>query len=134
MIQRQHWLLRHTALSTAAAYDKARKELYRVRHAQEIERRVAREEALNTGAFFGLGPLEIGMKLEDRAYENWRTWAEKEIVALKQLQGSAYTGTENEDAAIELEQPEQEELQEVVDAVPATNRGLRAEGGAAVHP
>ena len=123
VIQRQNWLLFHTPLSPAAAYDKARKELYRVRHFRETEIRVAREEALSTGAFFGAGPLDIGMKLEDLAYEDWRKWAEKEIAALRQLQGSAYTGTEVEDAAAEaIEQPE-EVLQEVSEGEPATQAG-----------
>ena len=70
--------MNHTDLSLSAAYDQARKELYRYRHAQEVEQRVAREEALASGAFFGQGPLEIGNYLEDKQYEDWRKWAEKE--------------------------------------------------------
>lgn len=133
VIQRQNYLLR-TGLRPAAAYDQARKELYRQRHAKETETRVAREEALATGAYFGPGPLQIGMKLEDHAYEDWKRWAEKEIQALKQLQGSAYTGTENEAAELEIQEPEQEELQEVSSQVPGTRAGQAALGGAAVHP
>ena len=91
----------HNALSPAAAYDLARKEFYRLRHSREIEARVAREEALSTGAFFGPGPNEIGMKLEDKEYEAWKAWAAKEIERMKQLQGSAYTGMENEEASEE---------------------------------
>ena len=74
------------------------------------------------------------MKLEDQAYENWRQWAEKEIAAQKQLQGSAYTGTENEDAELEIQEPDQEELQAVSESVPASGRGQDARGGSAVHP
>ncbi|KAK4496638.1 hypothetical protein PRZ48_012618 [Zasmidium cellare] len=133
VVQRQNHLLR-TGMAPAAAYDKARKELYRVRHAQETELRVAREEALATGAYFGPGPLQIGMQLEDKAYEDWKVWAEKEIVAAKQLSTSAYTGTENEDADLEIQEPQQEELQEVSSQIPATNAGQTAQGGAAVHP
>ena len=132
MIQRQNHLLHHTPLPPAAAYDKARQELYRARHAREIERRVAREEALSTGAFFGAGPLEIGMRLEDGAYEHWRAWAKREIEAQRQLQGSAYTGTENEEA--EAEAAGREEVGESESVAGVDSRGQRAEGGAAVQP
>ncbi|WPH01911.1 Hypothetical protein R9X50_00476500 [Acrodontium crateriforme] len=96
VVQRQAYLMA-TGLSEPAAYDKARKELYRIRHFRETEQRVAREEALATGAFFGLGPIEVGMKIEDQHYDNWKIWAEKEITKQQQLQGSAYTGTEIEE-------------------------------------
>lgn len=121
-----------TGLSNAAAYDTARKEFYRFRHNRETENRVAREEALATGAFFGPSPLDIGMKLEDQQYDAWKVWATKEIAALKQLQGSAYTGTEDEEASGEATM--QDDLQEVSESVPATRGGLQARGGAAVHP
>lgn len=128
-------------MSTAAAYDKARKELYRARHAREIEQRVAREEATYTGAHFGPGPVEIGMQLENQQYEQWRVWAEQETAALKQLQGSAYTGTENETAALELEDGNRDTeaetmagVEEVSGQIPASKRGQTAQGGAALHP
>ena len=143
VIQRQRWLMRNQRvgedqepMSEAAAYDQARKELYRARHAREIEDRVAKEEALATGAIFGPGPLEVGMQLEDAQYEAWREWAKKESAALKQLQGSAYTGNEVGDEA-STEAPVEEgqaELQEVVESVPASKQGQQARGGAAVHP
>ncbi|KAI7092985.1 hypothetical protein KC324_g21885, partial [Hortaea werneckii] len=54
------------------------------------------------------------MHLENQAYEGWKAWAEKEVAAMKQMAGAAYTGTENEGAAISSpEVPEQEDLQEV---------------------
>lgn len=118
----------------AAAYDQARKELYRQRHAKETEARVAREEAQATGAYFGPGPLQIGMQLEDQAYEGWKVWAEKETVAFRHLQGSAYSGTETESADLEIQESEQEELQEVSSQIPATKAGQTAQGGAAIHP
>lgn len=96
---------------------------------------MAREEALAVGAFFGPGPVEIGMHLENQAYEGWKAWAEKEVAAMKQMAGAAYTGTENQEAAISSpEVPEQEDLQEVSESVPASRRGQEAQGGAAVHP
>ncbi|QIW98124.1 hypothetical protein AMS68_003642 [Peltaster fructicola] len=48
VIQRQQWLMQNTGMSQPAAYDKARKELYSARHAQEIELRVARERELHS--------------------------------------------------------------------------------------
>jgi hypothetical protein len=91
------------AYTKLGAYDKARKEFYEVRHAQEVERRVAREEALWTGAEFGPSPLDIGMQLEDQKYEEWRVWADKEITTQKQLiGGSSFAGRE-EDAPVEAE-------------------------------
>ena len=95
---------------------------------------MAKEEALSTGAFFHIGPLEVGMKLEDRAYENWREWAMSEVEALKQLQSSAYTSMEEESSALEITEPAQQELQEVSEAIPASKEGQKARGGAAIHP
>lgn len=120
-------------MSTAAAYDLARKELYRYRHHKEVQVRVAREEAQAVGAYFGLGPLEVGDMLEDQAFEQWRQWAVKETQALKALQGSAYTGVE-EESAVEITEPGQAELQEVGGSVPNTRAGQTARGGAAVRP
>lgn len=95
---------------------------------------MAREEALSTGAFFGLGPLEVGMHLEDKAHEAWKLWAQAETARLKQLQGAAYTGTEDADMSTEVQEPEQEDLQEVSESVPATKKGQEAKGGEAIHP
>lgn len=120
------------SLSEPAAYDQARKELYRIRHAREIEQRVAREEALSTGAYFGLGPLQTGMKIEDGMYEQWREWAQKEIQAQKALAVSAYTGGE-EVEGLEVEGGEGSALDEVAGSVPGTKSGQTALGGAAVH-
>lgn len=74
------------------------------------------------------------MELEDKQYENWREWAEAEIIRLKAIQGGAYQGTENEAAVPELEEPQQQELQEVSSQVPGARGGQTALGGAAFHP
>ena len=134
VVQRQHYLQTHSRLSPPSAYDQARKEFYRARHAREIETRVAREEALSTGAFFGLGPLEVGMMLENQAHEDWKAWAKREIAAQKQLQSSLITGTEIEEPSMELSEEGAEELQEVEEAIPASKGGQDALGGAAIHP
>jgi small subunit ribosomal protein S23 len=125
--------MRHKDMSETAAYDKARKEFYRYRHAREVEDRVAREEALAMGAFFGPGPLEIGMKLEDVYYENWKEWAIKEAQALKQLTQSAYSGIEEEEDDLSANLST-EDLQAVKPATPGSKTGLSARGGAPIHP
>ncbi|PVH95512.1 37S ribosomal protein S25, mitochondrial [Periconia macrospinosa] len=79
VVQRQMYLIKHERLPKAAAYDKARREFYAYRHRQDLLRRIAREEALYVGAYFGAGPLEVGMQLEDKAFEGWKSWAEKRI-------------------------------------------------------
>ncbi|KAK4996540.1 mitochondrial ribosomal small subunit component [Elasticomyces elasticus] len=140
VIQRQLYLITHSGMSKAAAYDQARKEFYAIRHDQDIERRVSREEALATGAYFGLSNLEVGMVLEDRQYENWKAWAVKEIAAQEQLKGAAYSGTENEDANSSAvldtgllgENIELDDLKG--SGVKGSRRGQVALGGAAVHP
>lgn len=62
---------------------------------------MAREEALATGAFFGLGPLEVGELLENAAYDDWKSWAIREIAAQKHAQGAAYTGSDIDNASPE---------------------------------
>lgn len=60
------------------AYDTARREFYKLRQAEEIEKRIAVEEARYVGAYFGKSRLDIGMQLEDHEFENWKVWAGKE--------------------------------------------------------
>lgn len=99
-----------------------------------MEARVAREEAQATGAYFGLGPLEVGDLLEDKAFEDWKQWAIKQTQELKAMQSSAYTGAEG-GAELQLEEPEADAaLQEVSNSVPASRAGQTARGGAPVRP
>jgi small subunit ribosomal protein S23 len=97
VVQRQLWLMERGGLSENEAYDKARKEFYALRHEEEVERRVAKEEATWTGAYFGKSSLEVGMELEDKIYEEWKEWASKEIEGLARQRDGAYTGAEDED-------------------------------------
>ncbi|RDW60800.1 hypothetical protein BP6252_12183 [Coleophoma cylindrospora] len=100
VVQRQLWLLHNVPnITHAQAYDTARKEFYALRHTEEVERRVAREEALSTGAYFGKTALEVGMEIEDKVYEQWKAWATSEVEAIDRQRNAAYTGvgTENED-------------------------------------
>ena len=123
------------AYSKAHAYDTARKEFYNARHRQDIQRRVAREEALFTGAEFGPNALEVGMKLEDDKFEEWKVWAVKEIAQQKQLAGSAYSGVADEAVVLDVNEPAtQEGLDELESVVPRSKRGQEALGGAEVHP
>ena len=86
-------------ITKAEAYDRARREFYDERLQEDTERRVAKEEAMYTGAQFGPSTMEIGMKLEDEEYARWRTWAEKEAEALEQKRAAMYTGTNSGDIA-----------------------------------
>jgi small subunit ribosomal protein S23 len=64
---------------------------------------VAKEEALSTGAYFGKSTLEIGMELEDQAYEEWKAWATKEVELNTQRKDAVYTNfdtTDDEDKMI----------------------------------
>ena len=103
MVQRQLWLIHNMpGMTTSQAYDIARKEFYALRQEEEIERRIAKEEAEYVGAYFHKGALEVGMELEDKSYEDWKAWATKEIEAAALVRQGAYTGvgTENEEAAL----------------------------------
>lgn len=82
----------------------ARKEFYALRHEQEVERRVAKEEALWTGAYFGKSVLEVSDELENKTYEDWKTWAIKEVEAIERQKDAAYTGVgTGDDVEIEAE-------------------------------
>jgi len=98
VVQRQLWLMEHQKLPKPAAYDQARREFYHHRHLEEVERRVAKEEALATGAYFGKGPLQIGMELEDKAFEQWKEWASRQIEERKQSTAQMYTGPVQEES------------------------------------
>ncbi|RFU36100.1 hypothetical protein B7463_g163, partial [Scytalidium lignicola] len=93
VVQRQLWLMHNVSdMTTSRAYDIARKEFYALRQEEEIERRIAKEEALSTGAYFGKGHLEVGMELEDKAYEQWKAWAAKQVEMIEMQRSAAYSG------------------------------------------
>jgi small subunit ribosomal protein S23 len=76
--------------SKSRAYDAARKEFYQLRQQEEIERRIAVEEARMYGAYFGKTNLQVGMELEDATYETWKKWAASEIAKLEAERSEAY--------------------------------------------
>ncbi|KAL5082868.1 hypothetical protein Trisim1_002751 [Trichoderma cf. simile WF8] len=78
VVQRQLWLMENEKMSKRKAYDTVRREFYRLRQQEEVEKRIAIEEARYVGAYFGKTRLDIGMQLEDQEYENWKIWAGKE--------------------------------------------------------
>ncbi len=90
--------MKHRSLSQPAAYDVARREFYKHRHLEDIRRRVAKEEALHVGAYFGKGPLEIGMDLEDRTWEAWKSWAGRQIEDEEASRAQMFSGSQVEES------------------------------------
>jgi small subunit ribosomal protein S23 len=104
-------------MSKAAAYDKARKEFYQCRHLEDVERRIAKEEARSTGAYFGKSAMEVGMELENKAWEDWKAWAQKEITQARQTAASSYTGPVNEEVESAVESADEPaEIEEASEA------------------
>lgn len=96
-------------LGKRKAYDQARQEFYRLRQAEEIEKRVALEEAKHVGAYFGKSRLDVGMQLENYEYENWKVWAGKQTESREARQNSeieSFGLEEDVDAATEEAAPE----------------------------
>ena len=107
-------------ITLAQAYDQARKEFYELRLQEDVERRVAEEEAQATGAYFGKSTLEIGMELEDKVFEEWREWASAEIAEKEQKRAAMYTGVDNETISTSSDDLEtQAALEEISDSTPA---------------
>ena len=103
VVQRQVYLMEKQKMSRKDAYDQARRELYKHRRREDVERRVAREEAQLTGASFGLGPIDIGMHLENTAFEDWKLWAQNESTKSRQDTAAMYTDLDAGEASSEFE-------------------------------
>ncbi|KAF2491261.1 37S ribosomal protein Rsm25 [Lophium mytilinum] len=123
VVQRQLWLMTNEFKTQSAAYDQARREFYHHRHLEEVGRRIAKEEALATGAYFGKGPLEVGMELEDKAYEQWKEWAAKQTEERKQQTAQMYTGPVEET-------PDEKELDDFDDTLEEEDQALLPERSA----
>lgn len=104
-MQRQLWLIEKNLIPQAEAYDIARREFYRLRQEEEIENRVAVEEAKHVGAYFGLTRIDVSHILEDQQYETWKVWAGKETERLEALKSSEIQtfGEEEEGAPVDME-------------------------------
>lgn len=96
-------------MKKGVAYDIARREFYRHRHREDIERRVAAEEAEASGATFGPRRLDIGMQLENEEYERWKEWAKTQSQG--ELKEMAPSGVP-EEAAEDTLSPEDTGLEE----------------------
>ena len=105
VVQRQMWLMENKSVPQAEAYDITRKEFYRLRQEEEIEKRIALEEAKHVGAYFGLNRLDVGHIMEDRQFENWKVWAGKETAKAEARANSEIEefGTEEVEEAVALE-------------------------------
>ena len=79
-------------MSKDDAYDQARREFYHERLREDIERRVAKEEAIAYGAHFGRTRIGIGNDLEDKEFENFREWAKKTVAETESARAAAYSG------------------------------------------
>ncbi|KAI1330705.1 mitochondrial ribosomal protein [Xylariaceae sp. FL0255] len=109
VVQRQLWMMHNIPdMTKEKAYDLVRHEFYSLRHIEDVERRIAREEAMMTGAYFGKTFNQIGMELEDLSYNSWKKWAGKQIESVRTEQDSAYTNFGETEAA----DPETLELEE----------------------
>ena len=106
-------------MSPAKAYDQARKEFYKLRLQEDVQRMIAQEEASATGAYFHKSTLEVGMELEDKQYERWKTWGIKEVQLAEQRRNSMYTGQDNQAMDVPSDDSDIEAgIEEISDTLP----------------
>ncbi|TGJ80435.1 hypothetical protein E0Z10_g8325 [Xylaria hypoxylon] len=92
VVQRQLWMMYSVeGMTEEKAYDIVRREFYALRQEEDVERRIAKEEAMKVGAYFGKSAMQVGMELEDQQYENWKKWASRQILNVQAEQDAAYT-------------------------------------------
>ncbi|KAF3930967.1 hypothetical protein ABW19_dt0201001 [Dactylella cylindrospora] len=84
VVQRQMWLMENRSLSQKDAYDVARREFYRLRMREDVQRRIAIEEAKSVGAYFGKTYIQVGLELEEQALSAWRLRAQEELTKRQQ--------------------------------------------------
>jgi small subunit ribosomal protein S23 len=81
VVQRQLHLLQTVPdMTVSDAYDMARKEFYTLRRQEDVQRRIAVEEARATGAYFGKDLLQWSMDVEDQQYDDWERWARAQVI------------------------------------------------------
>ncbi|KAI0205706.1 mitochondrial ribosomal protein S25 [Astrocystis sublimbata] len=102
VVQRQLWVMHNVeGMTQQKAYDMVRREFYALRHMEDVERRIAKEEAMKVGAYFGMGSNQVSMHLENQEYEFWKKWAGRQIIDIQAEKDAAYTNfgdTEEADA------------------------------------
>ncbi len=92
VVQRQLHLLQTVPdITVSQAYDKARKEFYDIRRQEDIQRRVAAEEAEAMGANFGPTILQWSMQIENKQYDDWEEWSKKVVIENMQ-RNAAFAG------------------------------------------
>lgn len=92
VVQRQLYLLHNVPdITENQAYDIARKEFYAHRLREDIERRVAAEEAEAVGADFGKSVNQRSIEIEDRMYDGWESWSRQSVLENMQ-KSAAFTG------------------------------------------
>jgi small subunit ribosomal protein S23 len=96
--------MNHEGMGKRQAYDKARKEFYALRQQEDVGRRVAIEEARYVGAYFGKNNLQVGMEIEDKVYEDWKAWAQEEMVKGELKRNEAYTSFGEAETPLEAEE------------------------------
>lgn len=92
VIRRQLWLIEHDKLTPQEAYDTARREFYHQRFREDVERKVAKEEALHMGAYFGKSTITWGMELEDRKFYGFKQWAKNRLARIESQKQSMALG------------------------------------------
>lgn len=115
VVQRQLYFMHNIpGITKDQAYDKARREFYALRQVEEIESRIAKEEARMVGAYFGKSFLQVGMELEDGQYNAWKRWAARQIDTVRAEQNAAYTSFGAEDEDIDLDAEAEDELSSIL--------------------
>jgi small subunit ribosomal protein S23 len=105
------WLMDNKGMKRNEAYDVARREFYRLRQEEQIEKRIAVEEARHVGGYFAMTRMDVGMQLEGREFENWKKWAKKEMElqqarqneVVDSYQGAAEGDGEGADDVVDIE-------------------------------
>ncbi|KAI1210714.1 mitochondrial ribosomal protein [Annulohypoxylon truncatum] len=120
VVQRQMWMM-HTipGITKEQAYDKARHEFYALRQEEDVERRIAKEEAQMVGAYFGKSFLKVGVDLEDEQFEKWKKWATKQIESVQAERDAAYTSFGVEEEADNVDLDEELAVEDTADKPPA---------------
>ncbi|KAI1427468.1 37S ribosomal protein S25 [Xylaria sp. FL1777] len=107
VVQRQLWMMHNVeGMTQEKAYDIVRREFYALRQEEDIERRIAKEEAMKMGAYFGKSAMQVGLELEDEQYENWKKWATRQINNVQAEQDAAYTNFGLEEQQEDDEDPD----------------------------
>ncbi|KAI1117624.1 mitochondrial ribosomal protein S25 [Nemania sp. NC0429] len=123
VVQRQMWMMHNVeGMTVGKAYDIVRREFYALRHQEDVERRIAKEEAMKVGAYFGMSALDVGMQLEGVQYERWKKWAARQIQDVKAEQDAAYTNFgATEEADVDSTEVQEEDLIAEAEPQPVAN-------------